>query len=74
MPGKKYTTRGMRALKAREPQIIEGDKQLLCLRGPNTSITGIEAIRDFVSKRRIDVEIFLEKKSTWERNITIGYI
>ncbi len=49
MPGKKYTTRGMRAMKAREPQIVEGDKQLLCLRGPSTSLVSLEALRDLVS-------------------------
>ena len=42
------SARTVRALKAAEPQLIEGNKRLLCIRGPATSAVGVELLHDFV--------------------------
>jgi hypothetical protein len=48
MPGAKMSTRAIRAAKAREPQVVEGDKRLLALKGPSTSALAVEALTDLV--------------------------
>lgn len=40
--------RAMRAMREREPKIVEGDKRLLVLRGPNTSDVVVSAMKDLV--------------------------
>lgn len=39
-----------RALKAKEPKLIEGPKQLLCIKGPATSQLVVDALKDLVSE------------------------
>jgi hypothetical protein len=54
MPGAKMSTRAIRAAKAREPQVVEGDKRLLALKGPSTSALAVEALTDLVRRGGAD--------------------
>ena len=49
--GKKLSTRAHRAMKKREPQLVEGDKRLLALKGPTSSEIVREAMVDLVRSR-----------------------
>jgi hypothetical protein len=50
MPLRKTGKKGRieRALKAKEPQLVEGPKILLALRGPTSSAVGVKAMKDLV--------------------------
>ena len=45
MPKRGLTSRGKRAMKAREPKLVEGERQLLTLRGPKASARGVCAMQ-----------------------------
>lgn len=44
------SARAARAMKKREPQVVEGEKSALVMRGLNTSQTVVDIIKDIVSR------------------------
>lgn len=62
MPYKKgKSARVARALKAKEPKLVEGAKQLLVLRGPKTSERGVGALKDLALLKKPDVKLLQRK-------------
>lgn len=62
MPVKKGKSgRITRALKAREPQLVEGPKRLLLVRGPATSELATAAAKDLILLKKPDVKVLNRK-------------
>jgi ribosome production factor 2 len=62
MPVKKGKSgRIARALKAKEPQVIEGAKRLLFVRGPSTSEVGTSAAKDLIMLKKPEVKVLARK-------------
>jgi ribosome production factor 2 len=56
MPGRPKGARAQRAMKRREPQLVEGKRRTLALRGPNTSIVSGYALADLIKILKPDVK------------------
>jgi ribosome production factor 2 len=46
------TSRGKRVLSRRDPQLVEGERSLLTLRGPKASARGVAALRFFSGMKK----------------------
>jgi ribosome production factor 2 len=54
--------RAARALRAREPQFVETDRNLLGLRGPTSSSTGVAVLRDLLALKKPNARL-LDRKN-----------
>ena len=54
--GRPKGARGLRAQKRREPQLVEGKRRTLALRGPNTSAVSSSALSDLIKLLKPDVK------------------
>jgi len=54
--GRPKGARGLRAQKRREPQLVEGKRRTLALRGPNTSAVSGSALADLIKLLKPDVK------------------
>ena len=64
MPKRKQagpSARARRAIAAAAPKLIEGDRRLMGLRGPATSIDGLTALRSLLALKRTDSRMLLRK-------------
>ena len=58
---KQQTGRARRALAAREPKLIEGDRSLLALRGPKASVRSVAAMHFFAGLKKGDSRMLTRK-------------
>ena len=58
---KQQSGRSKRALAAREPKLIEGDRSLLALRGPKASAKGVAAMHFFAGLKKGDSKMLTRK-------------
>jgi ribosome production factor 2 len=62
MPVKKgKSARVARAIKAKEPELVEGPKRLLLVRGPSTSETAVSAAKDLMLLKKPDAKALTRK-------------
>jgi ribosome production factor 2 len=59
--GKMTKKRVARLLKKKEPQLVEGPKTLLAIRGPSTSEISLNAMRDIAALKQPDVKMLSRK-------------
>lgn len=61
MPKGGSSGRAVRAMRKREPKLIEGDRKLLGIRGPATSQIGVDAMKDLVTLKKPDAKLLSRK-------------